>query len=168
MNRVKNSKGITLITLIVTIIILLIIAGIGTYEGIKGMKKVELEQLKTNMLLIEAKAREYVEEANFKIGKETDATKIAEIKSSVYENGENAALLQKASEANLTNIPESIPVNECYVVTQATFEKWGLKNIKLSDDEKYLIKFDETNLEVEVYNTVGYENNYSLTSIEQL
>lgn len=165
MSKIDNSKGVTLIVLVVTIIILLILAGIGTYEGIRGIKKVELEQLRTNMLLIEAKAREYVEEANFKIGKETDMTKIAEIKSSVYENG---ALLQKASEANLINVPESIPVDECYVVTHETLEKWGLANIKLKDSEKYLIKFDETNIEVEIYNTIGYNEKNSLTDIEQL
>ena len=168
MNKIKNTRGVTLITLVIAIIVLLIIAGISAYEGMKGLEKIELEQLKTNMLLVEAKAREYVEEANFKMGKETDEGKIAEIKSAIYENGENGALLQKASEANLTNVPESIPVDECYVVTQETFEKWGLKNIKLQDNEKYLIKFDETNLEVEVYNTIGYNEKYSLTDIEQL
>lgn len=168
MDKIKNSKGITIIALVVITIILLIIAGIGTYEGIKGMEKVKLEQLKTNMLLIEAKAREYVEEANFKMGKETDSTKIAQIKSSIYENGENGALLQKASEANLTNVPGSIPVNECYVVTQESLQNWGLDNIKIENDEKYLIKFDEENLEVEIYSTTGYNGNYSLTSIEQL
>lgn len=167
MKEINNSKGITLIALVIAIIILLIIAGIGTYEGAKELKKVELEQLKTNLLLIEAKAREYVEEVNFKIGKETDTEKIAQIKSDVYENAENGAALQKATEANLVDVPQSIPVSECYVVTQATLTKWGLSNIKINNNENYLIKFDETNLEVEVYNTLGYDNKYSLTEIQQ-
>lgn len=163
---INNQRGISLITLVVTIIVLLIIAGIGINVGTNSIKKVELEELKTNMLLIEAKAREYVEEANFKIGKETDTDKINEIKKEVYENNETGANLQKGVDANLTNVPESIPISECYVVTQNTLNLWGLNKIKLDVDEKYLVKFDESNLKVEVYNTKGYEGKYSLTDIE--
>ena len=60
----EDNRGITLVALVVTIIVLLILAGIGINTGISSMEKVKLEELKTNMLLIEAKARECVEEAN--------------------------------------------------------------------------------------------------------
>ncbi len=166
----KNmDKGITLMALVITIVVLLIIAGIGINTGTESLEKVKLEELKTNMLLIEAKAREYVEEANFKIGKETtDQNKIEEIKKEVYENGEKGAKLQKAIEANLSNVPADIPIDDCYVVTQETLELWGLNKIELYDEnERYLVKFDETNLKVEVYNTRGYQGKYSLTEIEQ-
>lgn len=162
----NNSKGITLVALVVTIIILLIIAGIGMYSGRDAVKKVKLEELKTNMLLIEAKAREYVEEVNFRIGTnkgntEEEKSKIESIKQEIYENG---AKLTKAS--NLTNLPLSIPVSNCYVVTEDTLKLWGLNKIKLSSDEKYFLEFDENDLSVEVYNTKGYEKKYSLTDIE--
>ena len=64
----EDNRGITLVALVVTIIVLLILAGIGINTGISSMEKVKLEELKTNMLLIEAKARECVEEANFRMG----------------------------------------------------------------------------------------------------
>ena len=64
--KVKNNKGITLIALTITIIILLILASITIYSGKESIKKAQLESLKTNMLLIKAKAKEYVEQASFK------------------------------------------------------------------------------------------------------
>ncbi len=164
----KENKGITMIALVITIIVLLIISGIGIYEGTQSLKEVKLEELKTNMLLIEAKAREYVEEVSFKIGRDTtDESRIQAIKKEVYEDGENGAKLQKATEANLSNVPESIPIESCYVITEDTFNLWGLNKIELHENESYLVQFDEDNLEVEVYNTRGYEGKYSLTEIEQ-
>lgn len=62
--NIKRNNGVTLVALIVTVIILLIIAGIATYSGIGIIRNANLEALKTNMLLIEAKAKEYVEEVN--------------------------------------------------------------------------------------------------------
>ena len=57
--KVKNNKGITLIALTITIIILLILASITIYSGKESIKKAQLESLKTNMLLIKAKAKEH-------------------------------------------------------------------------------------------------------------
>ena len=39
------------------------------YSGTDIIKRAKLEELKTNMLLIETKAKECVENANFKLGK---------------------------------------------------------------------------------------------------
>lgn len=64
----SRTKGITLISLVVTVVVLIILAGITIYSGKGTIERAKLEELKTNMLLIQAKAREYVEEANFKIG----------------------------------------------------------------------------------------------------
>lgn len=167
MGRMKqNQKGITLLILVVTVIILLIIAGIGIYSGMDSIKNVKLEELKTNMLLIEAKAREYVEDASFKIGKETDEIKIEQIKKEVYEtNGK----LRKASDIGLTGIDKSIPIEKCYVITKETLEDWGLNKIELdeSKNEKYLLEFNEAEIEVEIYNTKGYEGKYSLKNLEK-
>lgn len=74
--NLKNNKGITLIALSITIIVLLILASITIYSGTESIKKAQLENLKTNMLLIKAKAKEYVEQASFKNG--VDDTKIKE------------------------------------------------------------------------------------------
>lgn len=161
--NLNKENGITLVALVVTVIVLLIIAGIGINTGMSSLEKVELEEIRTNMLLIQAKAREYVEEANFKIGKETDETKIQEIKKEIYVTN------NKLKEANTTNVPNNpggINLENCYVLTQETLDLWGLNKIKLSDNEKYLIKFNESEMKVEIYNTNGYDGEYSLSEIE--
>lgn len=40
--------------------------------------------------------------------------------------------------------------------------------MELEEHEKYLIQFNETDITVEVYNTKGYQENYSLTAIDQI
>ena len=164
--NLKKNQGITLVALAITIIILLIIAGIATYSGVEIIKSANLEALKTNMLLIEAKAREYVEEVNFKMGPKPDEAKRSEVRKSVYED---EAGLKKASESGLST-PSQIPTSDatCYYVSQDTMTKWGIEDIKLEEDEGYFIKFDETNLTVEVYNNLGFNGQYSLTEIDKI
>ncbi len=160
--QLREEKGITLMVLVITAIVLLILAGIGIKYGSDTIKKATLEELRTNMLLIEAKAKEYVEEANFKMGISPDDNKKAEVRKEVYEDE------AKMKPANGISAPSSIPVNDCYIVTEDTMSLWGLQDIKLEDGENYLIKFDDTNLTLEVYNTIGYDGHYSLAEIDKL
>lgn len=166
MEKKEKTKGITLIALAVTIVVLLIIAGISIQGGTKAIKMAKLEEIKTNMLLIQAKARQYVEEVNFKIGIEPDKKTPEEkeaIRNEVY-TGE--AKLEKAE-----NVLEKFAITDtstCYWLTQEAQENWGLDKIEVKEEEAYLIQFDETNLTVEVYNTLGYNNAYSLTAIDNL
>ena len=104
------------------------------------MEKVKLEELKTNMLLIEAKARECVEEANFRMGATTDETVVESVRKEIYEVNNK---LEKANSTNVPNSPGEIDLTDCYVITQETFDLWGLNKIKLSEDEKYLVRFNE-------------------------
>ena len=160
----EDNRGITLVALVVTIIVLLILAGIGINTGISSMEKVKLEELKTNMLLIEAKARECVEEANFRMGATTDETVVESVRKEIYEVNNK---LEKANSTNVPNSPGEIDLTDCYVITKETFDLWGLNKIKLSEDEKYLVRFNEKEIKVEeVYNTKGYDGKYSLTEIE--
>lgn len=63
--NIKNNKGITLIALIITVIIILIIGGITIYEGSKLVDEAKYEDVKTNMLLLQAEIKNYVEQAKF-------------------------------------------------------------------------------------------------------
>ena len=67
-NIKNNTNGVTLIALSITIVVMIILAGIGIYGSTDMIKKAKLEEMKTNMLLLEAKAREYVESATLKWG----------------------------------------------------------------------------------------------------
>lgn len=161
----QNTRGITLIALIITIIVMIILAGIGIYGSTDIIKKAKLEELKTNMLLMQAKAREYVEEATFKMGINPNDEKKANVRNEVYV--ENAKL-QKATEGEIPAGFSITDSNTCYWLTTDAQTTWGLSKVKLEKNEKYLIQFDETNMTVEVYNTIGYRGNYSLTAIEQI
>ena len=159
---IEKNNGVTLLALVITIVVLLIIAGITVYEGKETINRLKLEELRTNMLLIQAKSKEYVEEANFKIGKSTDETKIAEIRKAIYET---EAKLEPATGISTSS---EIPVSECYKVTAEAMKQWGLDKVELENKEYYLIKFDDSNATVEVYNTLGYNGRYSLTEIDNI
>ena len=162
--KVKNNKGITLIALTITIIILLILASITIYSGKESIKKAQLESLKTNMLLIKAKAKEYVEQASFKNGVN---------KSEISEEAKNEL---KGKEANASDYSkQNITINGgeiLYKLTSDNLKEIGLKDVKLGSNEEYLVKYNIKDVTVEVYNTSGYENNgttvYSLSELEKI
>lgn len=70
--KLKNNKGVTLIALTITIIVMLIIAGITIYGGSKLIQDAKVEDVKTNMLLVQAEVKNYVEQAKFENKKITD------------------------------------------------------------------------------------------------
>ena len=162
--KVKNNKGITLIALTITIIILLILASITIYSGKESIKKAQLESLKNNMLLIKAKAKEYVEQASFKNGVN---------KSEISEEAKNEL---KGKEANASDYSkQNITINGgeiLYKLTSDNLKEMGLKDVKLGSNEEYLVKYNIKDVTVEVYNTSGYENNgttvYSLSELEKI
>ena len=162
--KVKNNKGITLIALTITIIILLILESITIYSGKESIKKAQLESLKTNMLLIKAKAKEYVEQASFKNGVN---------KSEISEEAKNEL---KGKEANASDYSkQNITINGgeiLYKLTSDNLKEMGLKDVKLGSNEEYLVKYNIKDVTVEVYNTSGYENNgttvYSLSELEKI
>lgn len=161
--RINENKGITLVTLTITVIVLAIIAGITVYTGVDTVKRANLESLRTNMLLIQAKAKEYVEEADFKMGPDNDTSKREEVYSSKK--------LEKASDSNIS-VPEGsgIVLGNCYYVTEEALSEMGLGKIaeELEQGEAYLIEPNEDELSVKVYNTIGYQGRYSLTELEEL
>ena len=159
--RIKEEKGITLMLLIITIIVIIIISGIVIYSGSVTMKKAGIEELKTNMLLIQSKAKGYVEEANFQMGTHpenlTDAKK-EEIRTSIYVN--KAGLVK----ASTSVIPEG-DRNNAYKVGEQALKNMGLQQL---ESDKYYIVFDEIDLTAEIYNTDGYAGYYSLTDIDRI
>jgi len=161
----KQEKGVTLVTLVITVILLVILAGITVYSGADVIKRANLESMRTNMLLIQAKAKEYVEEADFKMGPNPTNEKKGEVMSNVCDE----AGLKSAYDEGITTINGN-DTRGYYLVTEEAYSNMGLNKIKeeLKDGEAYLLKFDIDNLNVEVYNTIGYEGKYSLTDLEEI
>ena len=177
----KENKGITMVVLVITIVVLLILAGISIGTGNNIIKSSRLENLKTNMLLIKVKAKEYVENANFKLGtnfesatdKETRITNAkAELKgeeitdSSIFSDGINISQ-EQLEDDKLKNY------TYYYKLDTNNLADMGLSKVE-SDATNgwYIIKYDIKNLEIEIYNTVGFENDgskyYSLTELQNV
>ena len=172
----KNEKGITLVVLTITIIILLILAGITVYTGKDSIQKANLEGLKTNMLLIETKAREYVENASFDLGIDPqNATEEMKTNAKNELNGEDKGTLVTSDDAivkDLLNIgikQEDIDNGKVYKLTTENLEKMGINDVE-SNSEKgwYVIVYNIDDTTAEIYHTIGYQGKYSLTDIEQI
>ena len=115
-----------------------------------------------------------LEEVNFKLGPNNQKTEEekAEIRSNIYEYN-NGAKLKKISELISENqditISNEIPQDEAvYWVTEDTMNNWGISKIEISKGEAYLVKFNESEAKVEIYNTIGFDGKYSLTDISEI
>lgn len=85
--KVKNNKGITLITLVVTVIVIGILASVATYSGIEVINSSKLTRFTTEMKLIQTKVNEIYEDRNDEeyeeIGTTEELNKLSTILSSL-------------------------------------------------------------------------------------
>lgn len=150
--NINQSKGITLVSLMITVVILSMLAGISMDIGSDLINKTKLENLKTNMMLIQAKTKEYVEEASFKSGKENTITD--EVKAELI-----GRPLTDDEISTLSNILEQYPIeNELYYkLEQAHLEELGLDKIETTSQNFYIVVYDIKNIKVDVINTKGHK-----------
>lgn len=156
----KNENGVTLTVLVIIIIVLLIIASISITLGTETIKNAGFESVKTNMLLIQAKVKECVEEANFKKGKETI------ISNEVL----NCLKGSKCNDTDIASLPEEVKntTGLIYKCTDSEFAQMGLKDVKA---DKYLIIYNIDNATADIVYKEGVEHDsktyYTLSSIEE-
>ena len=170
----KNNKGVTLASLVITIVVLLIISGITTNLSNEVIKQAKLQDLKTNMLLIQAKAKTLAEEVNFETAnldktKENDLTKINEIKGqkligTVLDSCKDT-IKTAASNANVTS------TTDFYYLSQENLSQMGI-NIEVPEGAYYLVKYNFEDTEVVFtggykYEGVVYYKLSELNNIEQ-
>ena len=162
MKKNKN-RGITLASLAITIIVLLIIAGISVYSGTDIIKRAKLEELKTNMLLIEAKVKEYGENANYELGvKPEEATEEMKAKATSMIEGEGKGTKITSSDSIYTTLTsigveqKAIDDGTIYKLSTDDLSKLGIKDVKSDDKEGwYVVAYDITNNSAKIYNTKG-------------
>lgn len=179
----KQNKGITMVALVITIVILLILAGISIQTGNNIIKETEIENIKTNMLLIKVKGLEYAENANFNLGTSIDTMQEGEEKNNRIEKAKAELKGQEIIDVNEFNNNIKITQEQLksengayiyyYKLTSENLDEMGISNVK--SDEKngwYVIKYDVKNTQVEIYNLKGIENEgkiyYSLSEINQI
>lgn len=179
----KKNRGITMVALVITIVVLLIIAGISIGAGNNAIKNSKLENLKTNMLLIEVKAKEQIENAKFRLGtsfdkatKEEKTNRVNTAKSEfIGEEIVDGNIFKNNTKITTEKIQEDNTKNNTYYYKLSTQDliDMGLKNVK--SDEKngyYIVKYNLQDSTIEIYNTEGFDDEgnvvYSLTDIKQV
>lgn len=175
----KKNKGITMIILVITIALLLILAGISIQSGGNIIKRADLENLKTDMLLIKVKGKEYVENANFNLGTSFDKLTDENEKSKRIEMAKSklkGTEIQNASELSKFGITsdqfeqEKNNLNLYYTLSASDLEEIGMQDV--SSKGQYIIKYNIKDMTIEIYNTQGFENGdktyYSLSELENL
>lgn len=145
------------ITLIMSIIIIIAIAIVLIIIGKTAIDKTTLQDLRTNMLLIQGVAKTHTEDvsvgtANLDKEKAEDSNKIEEVKNqklkgTALENC-NEDLKKLAKDAGIEDF------TNYYYLSEQDLLDMGIQ-IKVKEDEYYLVKYDFKDTEV-IY-TKGYE-----------
>ena len=163
----KKQKGITLIALTITIVVMMIIAGITTYFGNDLIREVNLQDLRTNMLLIQAKAKECVEEVRFQTANVTDESVKNQIKA---ENYKGNPITDNEEVKNLAEGTGQITgeIGEYYYLTEQNLKDMGIENLSADEYGYFIVRYNITDIKVEVINTKGYQGNYTLEQINAL
>ena len=134
----KTKNGITMVALMITVIIMLILIGVSINYGNNAIKTAKLEDIKTNMLSIKAKAKIVLEEHNFEksnlVGSQISNDEAAVI------GATNSNKLLKWSKEDLDN--------------------QGLNSI---EGNQYIVDYNDN---CEVYYLKGYDGAYSLTDLQ--
>ena len=171
----KRNKGITMISLMVTIVILMILATITMYYGNSAMKEAKLQDLKTNMLLIQASLKSGLEKYHFETSNLSDANE-KEAQKSNYLKGTKLADLQKIKQEIFDEIKEDYPQIDgnfdYYSLNTSDLMELGIKDVESSnEDGHYIVAYSMNSVYpniVEVINTKGYLGNYTLSRIQAL
>ena len=149
----KKDNGITLIALIVTIIIMIILATIVVDFSTKAIDKAKLEDIKTNMLLIQGKSQTIYEKYLFKEIEELTGILYSEQNTYVISDG----LLEHLKEED-----------DIYIWGEEALNENGLGTIKTDEQTFYIVDYTTS----EIYFSKGYEYNdsiyYSLTELQEL
>ena len=161
----KNEKGVAIPTLIIIIAIIIVVAIVGIKYSMKMIDENQLQDLRTDMLLIQADTKKSLEEVSFQTvnldkNKEEDLLKINEVK---QENLKGVPVQGTEIEKN---IPEGITIDEnCYYLDENILKDMGVKECNAEKYGNYIVKYDFENIKVEVINTKGYEGQYTLTDL---
>lgn len=164
----KKENGITLVALTITIVVMMILASITVYFGIDLIKEVKLQDLRTNMLLIQAKAKECVEEVSFQKANVTDTAAIEQIKNENLKGKKIAENEEVKALAEQTNKIDTTQIDEYYYLDVADLEEMGIQDLKPEDYGWFIIRYDIDNIKIEVINTTGYQGKYTLEEINAL
>lgn len=160
-----KQNGVAISVLSIGIVIIIAIASIIVHYVEDMVEENRLQDLRTNMLLIQAETKKDLEEVCFQTAKldskkEEDLATINEIK-----NENLKGKLVQGSEIE-NSIPQEINIDEnCYYLDENNLSEIGVKDLDSNEYGYFIVKYDFSNITVEVMNTKGYEGKYTLTQL---
>ena len=163
----KKNKGVTMISLAIMLVVLMILATITMYYGNSAVKEAKLQDLKTNMLLIQANLKGDLEKYHFETNSLDEATKnskkseylkgtilsdssITEVKEA-FDKIENSSQVRKKINkdypqvSNFKIVNDDIEYNsdedkfQYYYLDNNTLSQLGLKDVKSNSENGYYI-----------------------------
>lgn len=161
----EKQEGRSIVILIIGILIIIIIASVLINYGIEMAEESKLQDLRTNMLLIQAETKKDLEHvcfqtANLDAQKEEDVVKIDQIKK------ENLKGLRVQGSEAEGNVPDEIKIDEnCYYLEENVLNEMGVKDLNSEQYGYFIVKYDFSNITIEVINTKGYDGKYTLTQL---
>lgn len=161
-----------IVSLIVAIIIIILIVIITTILINKIGEKANIQDLRTDLLLIQAKAKSYTEKvdletANLDTEKEEENTKIEEVK----EQKLKGTSLEKCDE-KIKNAAKKAGVEDItdyYYLSQQDLNDMGI-SIEIKKDTYYLVKYNFEDTEVVYTKGYKYQNKiyYKLSEMKNI
>ncbi len=165
----KNKSGITIVSLIITIVILLVLVSVTVYTGTGVIKQASLQNVNTNMMLIQAKARTISEQAKFHKDDEGN------VDTNAYK-GVNIANTEKMNEIASAKVIDKINMlindnviedaSKCYLLSKEDLASMGLEKVDI--DDGYIVNYET----VEIIYVRGFENNgetyYKMSDIKNV
>ncbi len=150
----KKERGITLISLVITVLVMTILTSITIGYGGNLVKRADLQNINTNMLMIQAKTRAIGENARFN----NDESKYIGIKISDIAGNE---MIQELIEKGIINTTEN-----WRLLQQEQLDSMGLG--KLNQERGYMVNYDTE----EVVYVKGFEHEgttyYKLSDMKNL
>lgn len=158
--EMKSEKGMTLITTAVLVIVIAALVFAVVYYARIELAKQNLENIKTDMLLVQAKVKGVA--SNYTLDKKEEdfkGTKIAEMK--------EQESIKKFLEATKIDIEEKD--KKYYALNEQNLAELNLNKLKLEENEYYIVEYTSN----EVYYTKGItytdgNTYYNITDIEEL
>ena len=161
----KNENGKSNILLIIIIILIIIAVGVAI-EYLKKMLTISnLQDLKTNMLIMQAETKKGLDNvcfqtANLDKENEENLNKINQIKE---------ADASEEVKKSVEQLPSEVEIDEnCYYLDDETLSRMGIDEKRIKQYEYFIAKYDFSKITVEIISTKGYNGNYTLTQINQL
>lgn len=167
----KSEGGKSIVTLVIlTILIMIGAAAIVNYAQ-QMMIQTKAQDIKTNMLLMQAETKKGLEEVcfhtvNLNESKEEDLARINEIKNE-YLKGTILSDAPTEVQETTKNVPDVTFDESCYYLDETTLTEMGIEEVDANQYGYFIVKYDFSNADVEVINTKGIDGKYTLTQIVQ-